>query len=78
MGVSGASAVLYALSGLVLEHLVKAAKLLQERRGLNRPITVAIDASWAGIKSGPRDAVEYTIDVLKPLLAKWNPRPCCA
>jgi len=68
MGVTGANSVLFGIEKLSLELLVNATKLLRVRRQLERPITVVIDASWLGIKSGNRDALSYTIDVLKLFL----------
>jgi len=70
MGVQGAKAVLHQIKGLTLDHLEAASRVHAELRGEDLPITAVIDASWNGMRSGRRDAVEYVVDTLRALIGK--------
>jgi len=70
MGVQGAKAVLHQIKGLTLDHLEAASRVHAELRGEDLPITAVIDASWNGMRSGHRDAVEYMVDTLRALIGK--------
>jgi len=70
MGVQGAKAVLHQVEGLTLDHLEAASRAHAELRGKDMPITLVVDASWNGMRSGRRDAVEYVVDTLRALIGK--------
>jgi len=69
MGVQGANAVLHQVEDLTLDHLEAASRARAELWGKDMLITSVIDASWNGMRSGRRDAVEYLVDTLRALEA---------
>ena len=66
MGVDGAASVLHKVDKLTLDQVVRAGKLLVEKHGRARPVTIILDASWVGMEAMPHcHPVDYTIDALK-------------
>ena len=70
MGVQSGSSVLHKVEGLSLQHVLNAAKELVEIGGCVDHPTIAVDASWIGLKGAcSSDPVAYTIDVVTSFVA---------
>ena len=68
MGVQHGSKVLYTIKDINIEQLKSIATVLLELGQKERQISVAIDANWLGLQSGPIGAVQYASSAILMLL----------